>query len=255
MGQQVIHLLCRQSGGRAAAHVEGLDGQPRLRHHAGGVGDLLLQRRQIRLHQAEGLLHRRGHEAAIGAAGGAERDAHIEGYLVGTQTALGGQARLRRLDGQTAALRRDEVGVPQDAVCLPLRLAPLQHGAGQLARPDAGKRAPAGGDAGDVTRRLEERQLQGALTQTLPLVLVGGVRKNGAGDAPRRFAVIVKGGDAGGVALPLRQGDKRAVVVLRRDGPIDRALLGEERQQALLNGVAVVVTAEFQLHRAAPCRI
>ena len=255
MGQQVIHLLRRQSGGRTAAHIEGLDAQTRLRHHAGGVGDLLLQRRQIRLHQAEGLLHRGGDKAAVGAAGGAERDAHIERYLVGQQRTLGRQSRTGRLNGQTAALRRDEVGVAQDAICLTLRSALLQHGTGQLAGADAGERPPAGGDAGDVPRRLEERQLQGALTQTLPLVLIGGVRKSSAGDAPRRFAVIVKGGDAGGIAAALRQGHEGAVILPGSGGLVDGALLRKEGQQALLNGVAIVVATELQLHCFAPCRM
>ena len=255
MGQQVIHLPGRQGGGRAAAHIEGLDAQARLRHHAGSVGDLLFQRCQIGLHQAEGLLHRCGHEAAVGAAGGAERDAHVQGDLIGAQVAFGLQAGPGRLDGQAAALRRDEVGVTQDAVRFALRFALLQHSAGQLARADAGEGAPAGGNAGDVTRRLEERQLQGALTQTLPLVLIGGARKSSAGDAPRRFAVIVKGGDAGGIAAALRQGDEGAVVLPGSGGLVDGALLRKESQQALLNGVAIVVATELQLHCFAPCRM
>ena len=255
MGQQVIHLPGRQGGGRAAAHIEGLDAQARLRHHAGSVGDLLFQRCQIGLHQAEGLLHRCGHEAAVGAAGGAERDAHVQGDLIGAQVAFGLQAGPGRLDGQAAALRRDEVGVTQDAVRFALRFSLLQHSAGQLARADAGEGAPAGGNAGDVTRRLEERQLQGALTQTLPLVLVRGIRKNSAGDAPRRFSMIMNAGDAGGIALALRQGDVSAVVLPRLRCLVDGALLGEEGQQALLNGIAVVMAAEDQLHRADPCRM
>ena len=67
--------------------------------------------------------------------------------------------------------------------------------------------------------------------------------------------MIMNAGDAGGIALALRQGDVSAVVLPRLRRLVDGALLGEEGQQALLNGIAVVMAAEDQLHRADPCRM
>ena len=156
VGQQPVHLIGRERGGSTAPHVERLDVQPRFLHHSGGVGDLPVQHLQIRLHQSQRPLHGLGYKAAIGAAGGAEGDANIQGDILRLQLRLGSAGGLRRLDAQAAALRRDEVGVPQDPVHLPFRHALLQHPGGQLAGADARQRPPAGGDAGDLPCRLEE---------------------------------------------------------------------------------------------------
>ena len=253
VGQQRIHLPGGQGGGRAAAHVEGLDAQPRLLHHPSGGGDLLRQRRQIRLHQGEGLLHRRGYEAAIGAAGGAEGDAHVEGYLLRAQVALGAQPGLGALQRQSAAGGRHAVGVPQDAVGLTGGHALLQHAPHQLGRADAGQRAPAGRHAGDIPGGAEEGQLQGALTQAFPLVLVGNACDAHAGFAPRRLAAVCQLRDADSVGLALAERHLRVAVALF--ALVHRALLREKGQQALLDSVAVVVTAKGQPHRAVPCRM
>ena len=156
VGQQPVHLLGRQGGGGAAAHIEGLDAQARLPDHLRGVGDLPAQHIQIRLHQPQGFFHRLGHEAAIGAAGGAEGNADVQGDVLRAQVRLGPQARLGRFHRQTAAGRGDVVGVPQNAAGLGRGLALLQQTGRQLAGADARQRPPAGGDAGDLPCRLEK---------------------------------------------------------------------------------------------------
>ena len=51
--------------------------QPQVPHRPCRPGNFSQQRLQIRLHEPEALLHRLGHEAAIGAAGGAEGNADV----------------------------------------------------------------------------------------------------------------------------------------------------------------------------------
>ena len=251
--QQRIHLTGGQGGGRAAAHVERLDPQARLLHHAACGLHLRRQRRQIRLHQLEGLFHRRRYEAAIGAAGGAEGDADVQRDVLGAQVAPGLQARLGALQRQTPPRRGDAVRIPQHPVRLGGGHAVLQHGPHQLGRTDARQRAPAGRHAGDVPGRPEKGQLQRTLTQAFPFVCVGNACGPNAGLAPRRFAAIGQCRDPGGIYIALMQCDLRvAVPVLAL---IYRALLREKGQQALLDGVAVLVTAQVQLHCAVPCRI
>ena len=80
--QQRVHLTGGQGGERAAAHVERLDPQARLLHHAARGLHLRRQRLQIRLHQLKGLFHRRGHEAAIGAAGWGRRGCRYTGDVL-----------------------------------------------------------------------------------------------------------------------------------------------------------------------------
>ena len=80
--QQPVHLLRRQGGGGAAAHVEGPDLQSQVLDHGGGAVRLRQQGLQIGLHQMEGFFHAVADEAAIGAPGGAEGDAHVQGDLI-----------------------------------------------------------------------------------------------------------------------------------------------------------------------------
>ena len=76
--EKAIHLIGRQRGRRAAAHVEGLDVQPHLAHELPRGGDLVKERFEVGLDEREGLFHALGDEAAIGAARGAEGNADVE---------------------------------------------------------------------------------------------------------------------------------------------------------------------------------
>ena len=254
MGQQVIHLRRRQGGGGAAAHIEGFDAQPRVLYHLRRQRDLPLQRLQIRLHQLEGPLHRLRDEAAIGAAGGAEGDADVQGDVVGRQPLLGGDAGLGRLDAHSAAGRRHLIGVRQLTVRLAGRHAAAQQPGRQLGGPHAGETAPGGNAAQDLHRGLEKAHFQRPLTQSL--LLIGGQRRVDAhaGKTAALPSLIADAGGRGGVCGPLRKLDPGAAV-LRRVRVVDGPLVGEKRQQVLLDGVAVVVTGEDQLHSSIPCFI
>ena len=252
MGQQTVHLLRRKGGGRTAAHVKGFDAQSGLSHHLRRRRNLLTQRVQIRLHQAKGLFHRCRYKAAVGAARGAEGDADVEGDIVGLQLRLGGQSGLCRFDGQTAAGRRHEIGVPENPVHSTRGLALLQKARGQLAGANPRQCTPGGRHAGDCPGRLEKAQLHGLLAQPFFFICVNGIVNYFAGNAPGGLAPIGDFGGGGGVDGALGQVYPRAVVVL---AVIDGTLVGEKRQQTLLHGVAVIMTAENQLHKDIPCFI
>ena len=129
MGQQTIHLLGREGGGRTTAHVEGADGKTRILHHLSRLRDLRHQCLQIGLHQVERFLHRLGDEGAIAAAGRAEGNAHIEGDVVGRKSLLGNAACLGGLHAQTGTLRGDEIRLFQRLFRLRWAL-PTLHQAG-----------------------------------------------------------------------------------------------------------------------------
>ena len=76
--EQAVHLLRRERGRRAAAHVEGLDMQAEGADHRARLLDLVEEGGEVGLDEGEGLLHALRDEAAVGAAGRAERDADIE---------------------------------------------------------------------------------------------------------------------------------------------------------------------------------
>ena len=199
----MIHLPGGQCGGRAAAHVEGLDAQSRVLYHPGRQRDLPLQRFQIRLHQLEGALHRLGHKAAIGASCGAEGDADIQGDVVGLESLLGGDARLCRLDTHAAAGRGYLIGALQLAVGLPGRHAAAQQSCRQLGGPHARQAAPRGDAAHDLHRRLEKAHFQRPLPQSL--LLIGG--QHGidahAGKTAALPSLIADAGGRGGVGASL----------------------------------------------------
>ena len=171
MGQQTIHLLCRQRGGRAAAHVERADMEPRVLHHPACRRNFRHQRLQIGFHQLKGLLHRLGDEGAVGAAGGTEGDAHIEGDVVGGQFRLGFCSRLSRLHAEAGTLGGDEIGLLQRALCLRRALAALHQAGGKLAGTHTGQAAPHRDTAQHRHRRFEKAHLQSPLTQTFLLIL------------------------------------------------------------------------------------
>ena len=195
----------------------------------------------------EGLLHAVADKAAIGAPGGTEGDAHVEGDLLRPQGVPGLQPRLGALDAQPPPLGGDKIHVPELPVRR-LRAPCLQQLRSQLGRPDAGKGPPGGGDAGEGPGGLKEAELHRPLPQPLPLVLVRSVGDGGPGLSP--------GGAPVHGQNRLRQG-LTGLAGQRDQGPIrllplvDRPLAGEKGQQALLHGVAVVVALKNKPHSPA----
>ena len=97
-----VHLLRRQGGGGAAPHIQGVDGFPRPAQALTGDGQLPQQGIQIGLHQLQGAAHIGRDKGAVGAPGGTEGDAHIQGDILRAQVRLGSAGGLRRLDTQAA---------------------------------------------------------------------------------------------------------------------------------------------------------
>ena len=249
--QQAVHLPRREGGGRTAAHIEGLHPQPQVPHHLRRAVDLREKGLQIRLDPVERLLHAVAHKAAVGAAGGAEGDPHIQGDFLRRKAPLGLQPRLGALDAQPPPGRGDKIRVPQDALGLPLALPLLQQPRRQLGRTDARQRPPGRGHAGQLPGRLEKAQLHNPLLQALLLV---GIQPGGdlhAGDAPGGPAPHGQGGGGGVETRPGGEGHHGGVGVL---AAVYRTLVREKGQQALLHGVAVVVAPKNQLHLASACR-
>lgn len=122
----------------------------------------------------------------------------------------------------------------------------------QLAGADARQRAPGRGDAGDASGGLEEAELHGLLPQALPLILVRHVPQQGPGGPPAQPAAVGDLGGGGGVYRTLVQVHPGPVVLPQPRLLIHGPLLREEGQQALLHGVAVVMTAKNQFHSPAP---
>ena len=82
---QRVELARRERGRRAAADVERHDAQPRFAHGLGGRGDLTGERLQKLRHERHALFHRLAHEAAIGAARRAKRDANIQAHILAAE--------------------------------------------------------------------------------------------------------------------------------------------------------------------------
>ena len=121
----------------------------------------------------------------------------------------------------------------------------LQELRGKLRRTDARQRAPRRGLAGDAPGGLKEAQLHNPLLQPLLLVGAGSGGNFYAGDALGGSAAYGEGG-GGGMELPSGgEGDNSGVAVL---AVVDRPLVREKGQQALLYGVAVIMAPKNQLH-------
>ena len=249
--QQPVHLLRRQGSGGAAAHIEGTDTQTQLLHHGRRAVRLRQQGLQVGLHQMKGFFHAVADKAAIGAPGRTEGDAHIQGYLVFLQLPLGLQASLGAGEAQLPAGFGNKVGVPQDGVRLGLALPLLQQSRRQLGGADAGEGAPGGGNAGKRPGRLKKAELYGPLLQTLLRIFIRRRRNVRLCRTPGGLSAhgqLRDGGCSPAIHRQLHPG--RIGVLPLIDGP----LLREESQQALLHGIAVVVSLKKQLHRPVACR-
>ena len=229
MGQEPIHLPGGEGGGRTAAHVKALHVQPQILCHLCRLGDLPQQHLQIWLHKGKALFHCLGHKAAIGASGGAEGDADVEGNVLGLQIRLGLQTRLGRLDAQLSPGLGNGIGVPQQMIHLPGRHSFFQIARRQLGRADARKGAPGRSHPRDLLGRLEKAQLHRPLAQALLFILVRSRVDNNTGYALSSASVIVYLCYGCSILAAAGQGDGGPILLPGRR-VIHRALLGEKRQ-------------------------
>ena len=244
--EKAIHLIGRQRGRRAAAHVEGLDVQPHLAHELPCGGDLVKERLKIRLDEREGLFHALGDEAAIGAARGAEGNADIERNIVRLQLRRRADAGVRRLDGKAGAGGLHAVKLLK--LPLRLRLSTLtDQRERDLCRAHAREASPRGGDAEQILRRAEKADADGMAALSLFFIVCAGegiivaVGGGAAVDAKlrRHLHALVLFGERH--AHPVRVG--RFV-----DRAVDGLFAGEEREQALLQSVFFIMPNELNFH-------
>ena len=245
--EQTVHLLRRERGRRAAAHVEGLDMQAEGADHRARLLDLVEKGGEVGLDEGEGLLHALRDEAAVGAAGRAERDADVERDVVRLEVVLHAKSRFGGLEREAGAPRRDGVDLLKLGEDGGGRLALTQKRHGDLARAHAGETAPCGGDAKDLLRRAEEAQAQ--REAALPFLFVVRAGEGIAVAVGGGFAAAAQlSGDADAVRV-LGQRDARRARVLVRDGAVDGPLVGEEGEQALLDRVFFIMPNELELHK------
>ena len=236
--QHPVHLLCCQCGGSAAAHVEGPAGKALLADHLPSGADLPDQRVYIGRHQGEAPLHGLAHEGAVGAAGGAEGDAHIDRDIPGIQLLLGGQGGGACLQGQRRPVRGDEICFLQHLAGLLGRLSLGQGPGHRLVRPYAGEHPPGGRVAGQLPGGQEEGCADGVAALALPGEVV----------AAERTAVAIWEGLAlvaqlhrDVAALLLPEGDDGPGVIAGQDRLIDGLFSGEQAHQALFHHVALIM--------------
>ena len=83
--QQADHLFRGQGGGSTASDIQGTHLPAGAFQKLSRQLQFFQKRIEIRLHQLRALAHRPADEAAIGATGGTEGDAHIQGNIPGLQ--------------------------------------------------------------------------------------------------------------------------------------------------------------------------
>ena len=205
------------------------------------------QQLEVRFHQLQRPAHVGGDKGAIGAPGGAEGDAHIDGHLLFSQLLPGGQGGLGAVRGQGGPDGGDPIFPLQLGDGL-LRRGPGEHGpGGQLHRAHPGKGPPGRLLAQQGTPGLVKGHLQGVLDHVIDLL---------------RGLVQVGGGEAalppGGLSAPEDLRRETGVGPLHRQGKdggvvpvqtmqavlgIFRPLPGEQGEHHLLGGIMIALRA------------
>ena len=246
--QQLRHLRARERRRRAAADVERADVETGIPQQLTGMRDLAQQRVQIRRQKLPEALDGLAHERAVRAARRAERDPDIYRKIVRVKQLRGLDGMPRGVDAELCPRRRDKIGLAQQALGVFFAAAAGKAAGRKLRRPHAGERAP----RGRGVQHLHGREIVAALQ-----------------DAPCRAHVGILqphavGGEAGPAAIGDLGGRREELFAARegRDGPVAgerlRAefarLLREQLQLQLLDGVALGVVFQIQLHPAKPPR-
>ena len=233
--------------GRPASTVEGAPCQPRLPQRPAGGVHLLQQQLEIGLHQLQRPAHVSGDEGAIGAAGGAEGDAHIDGDLLFSQLPLGGQGGPGAVGGQGGPDGGDPIFPLQLGDGLRL-CGPGEHGpGGQLHRAHPGESPPGGLLAQQGAPGLVKGHFQGVLHHMIDLLraLVQGIGGEIALPPGGLIATKDLRCKAGGLSLH-RQGKDGGVVPIQTMPVIlwiFRPLPGKQGEHHLLGGIVIALRA------------
>ena len=233
--EKLLHLRRGQGGGRTASDIDGTHGLAGTCHQLGGVAQLLVQGFQVRLHQvgifADGLAD----EGAVGAAGGAEGDAHIEGNVPGFQLRRRCHGRSGAVQAELCPAGGDEIGLFHFLNGFFVAHARHQAPGGQLGGPDTGQRAPGGDLFQEGQRGLKIALLQDPAAQGdrfLPF-LHGDLSAVG-------YAAQTDGG-AGGQPAPLPHQPGNGTIALKGFGHRFHGLQREQGELQLLHRVAFLV--------------
>ena len=141
-GQQPLHLGRGEGGGGAAADVKGADCPARLPKQLAGMGNFSEQRLQVGRQVLAEFLHALAHKGAVGAAGGAEGNAHIDREVPGAEEPRRLHGVAGGVDAQPPTGFGDEVGVLQKPVGAGFGAAGQEVGRGELGGPHTGQGAP-----------------------------------------------------------------------------------------------------------------
>ena len=236
-GHQPFHLFLGQGGGGAAADVEGSDPFAAVMQELSHMDDLLLQGVQKTGQEAAEFFNARADKAAIGAAGGAEGDADIEGNVIFFQQTGGLDRGAGGLDAQPPPFGQHMILLLEQALCAFLRAAGEQMARGQLGGPHAGQASP-----GRRLAQLHGRRVIGILQQSAAAGHVTGQLRF---HAPRGISGLSVEGDLCPGSHPVlahRQGRHGTVTGKR---PVHRlhGLIGKQGKLELLHGIALGMSA------------
>ena len=244
--KQRFHLPGRQRGGGAASDIDGTQGFAGCCHELAGDPQLPVQRLQIGLHQVGVFADGLADEGAVGAAGGAEGNAHIQRYVMGFHFFDGGHGVFGAVQTELCPLGGDEIGIFHLPECFLVTHTGLQAAGGELGGPDTGERAPGGDFFQEGKCRLIVALLQNPAAGGDSLLIGGKVYA-----AAVLLAADVYDGQSGqGRIAPGQQGQCAVAVkivhhtgVIHDGGVVYRlhGLQGKQRKLHLLHRIAFLV--------------
>ena len=143
-GKQPPHLGCCQGGGCAATHIQGADVITGFLQKCAGHLNFPDEGIQIRLHHVGEFFNAEAHKGAVGAPGGAEGDANVQGKVLLVQKLHSVQGAQGGIDANVLPCLTDEVGVLQHLAALCLGVTFRKICRGKFGRAYPGQSAPRG---------------------------------------------------------------------------------------------------------------
>ena len=235
-----------EGGGGAPADVEGPQAQPGPPQPGAHGLDLPQQAVEIRRQQLARAALGLADEGAVGAAGGAEGNAHVDRDVAGLQQGRRPHRGLAGLNAEPPPGRGDEEALLQQPVRALDRAPGQQVAGGELGGPDPGEGAPGRG-RGELG---QGRQIVGPLQNTAAEGIVLPVQGQ-ALDGPGADAAPGDPGRGGQVLFSAAELRHRPVPP---EGGLAElhGLLRKEAELELLQGVAVGMAGEIELHKQDP---
>ena len=157
--QEPVQLACREGGGGAAAYIECTSPEPGTCQHSAHPLNFPDQSLEVGLHHSTGAGGGRADKAAVGAAGGAKGNSHIEGNIPGPQQLSRLDCSLGGLQAQLPPGGRDVVNLLQHSPGSPEGPSLHQELGGNLRRAHAGQGPPGG--------RLRQQRTGGSVIASL----------------------------------------------------------------------------------------